>query len=107
MFAIRRKSNGRIVTSQTGTAEGDVRQLHIDQWTKTCGEPVEYVSGTDEEIADLWKAQNEADATYSDKRKSEYPDIGDQLDMIYHAGFGGDEFQEAIKRVKEKFPKGD
>jgi predicted DNA-binding ArsR family transcriptional regulator len=29
----------------------------------------------------------------------------DQLDMIYHAGLGGDEFQEAIKIVKNKYPK--
>ena len=42
---------------------------------------------------------------YQRKRKEEYPSIGDQLDMIYHAGLGGDEFQEAIKTVKEKYPK--
>ena len=42
---------------------------------------------------------------YQCDRKSEYPDIGDQLDMIYHAGLGGDEFQEAIKIVKNKYPK--
>jgi len=42
---------------------------------------------------------------YMEKRKSEYPSIGDQLDMIYHAGLGGDEFQEAIKIVKNKYPK--
>ncbi len=42
---------------------------------------------------------------YQCDRKSEYPDIGDQLDMIYHAGLGGDEFQEAIKAVKNKYPK--
>ncbi len=42
---------------------------------------------------------------YQRKRKEEYPSIGDQLDMIYHAGLGGDEFQEAIKIVKNKYPK--
>lgn len=42
---------------------------------------------------------------YMEKRKIEYPSIGDQLDMIYHAGLGGDEFQEAIKIVKNKYPK--
>ena len=42
---------------------------------------------------------------YMEKRKSEYPPIEDQLDMIYHAGLGGDEFQEAIKIVKNKYPK--
>ncbi len=106
MFAIRRKSNGRIATSQTGTAEGDVRQLHIDQWTKNCGEPVEYVSGTDEEIADLWKAQNEADATYLEKRKAEYAPIPEQLDYIYHHGI--EKWKtDMVLPVKEKYPKGD
>ena len=42
---------------------------------------------------------------YMEKRKFEYPPIEDQLDMIYHAGLGGDEFQEAIKIVKNKYPK--
>ena len=42
---------------------------------------------------------------YQRKRKEEYPSIGDQLDMIYHAGLGGDEFQEAIKAIKDKYPK--
>jgi hypothetical protein len=43
---------------------------------------------------------------YISKRKVEYPSIGDQLDMIYHAGQGGDAFQKAIKAVKDKYPKG-
>ena len=42
---------------------------------------------------------------YSRNRKNEYPDIGDQLDMIYRAGQGGDEFQAAIRAIKEKYPK--
>ena len=42
---------------------------------------------------------------YQRDRESEYPSIGDQLDMIYHAGQGGDAFQKAIKAVKEKYPK--
>ncbi len=34
-----------------------------------------------------------------------YPSIGDQLDMIFHAGKGGDEFQAVIQAVKDKHPK--
>ena len=34
-----------------------------------------------------------------------YPSIGDQLDMIFHAGLGGDEFQAAIQAVKDAHPK--
>ena len=43
---------------------------------------------------------------YQRERASNYPTIGDQLDMIYHAGQGGDAFQKAIKAVKDKYPKG-
>jgi hypothetical protein len=34
-----------------------------------------------------------------------YPSIGDQLDMIFHAGLGGDEFQSTIQAVKDANPK--
>ena len=46
-----------------------------------------------------------AAVAYQGKRAAEYPTIGDQLDMIYHAGQGGDAFQAAIKAVKDKYPK--
>lgn len=42
---------------------------------------------------------------YQGKRELEYPDVRDQLDMIYKAGQGGDAFQAAIKAVKDKYPK--
>lgn len=42
---------------------------------------------------------------YKYSRVKEYPSIGDQLDMIYHAGLGGDEFQAAIAAIKTKYPK--
>ena len=45
------------------------------------------------------------DAAYQRNRVSEYPSIGDQLDMIYHNGDGGATFQAAIKAVKDKYPK--
>jgi hypothetical protein len=43
---------------------------------------------------------------YQRDRVLEYPSIGDQLDMIYHSGIGGTEFQAAIKAVKDAHPKG-
>ena len=50
--------------------------------------------------------QAEYDAkAYQRSRASEYPSIGDQLDMIYRNGDGGVEFQAAIKAVKDKYPK--
>ena len=50
-------------------------------------------------------ARLQAIADYQEPRQASYPSLGDQLDMIYHAGLGGDEFQAAIKAVKDKYPK--
>lgn len=40
---------------------------------------------------------------YKRKRKSEYPNIADQLDDIYHNGIAG--WKRTIKEVKDKYPK--
>jgi len=45
-------------------------------------------------------------AKYQRDRAEAYPSIGEQLDLIYHAGIGGDAFQAAIKAVKDKYSKG-
>jgi len=45
------------------------------------------------------------ESNYSENRIGKYPPIEDQLDMIYHAGLGGDEFQATIKAVKDAHPK--
>ena len=42
---------------------------------------------------------------YARDRATAYPSIGEQLDMIFHAGLGGDEFQAAIQAVKDAHPK--
>jgi hypothetical protein len=55
---------------------------------------------TDAEIEAAFNAYQ-----YKAKRSDEYPSISEQLDMIYHAGQGGDAFQAAIKAVKDKYPK--
>ena len=62
---------------------------------------------TESEIqAEITRLQTKHDADeYKRNRELAYPTVGDQLDMIYHAGQGGDEFQAAIKAVKDKYPK--
>ena len=42
---------------------------------------------------------------YPEKRRREYPDIGDQLDALYHAGVFPTDMAAKIKIVKDKFPK--
>jgi hypothetical protein len=53
-----------------------------------------------QEQLDAWNA-----VQYSLNRINAYPSIGEQLDMIFHAGLGGDEFQAAIQAVKDAYPK--
>ena len=60
---------------------------------------------------DILAKQKELETAYENNkyqrdRAESYPSIGDQLDMIYHAGQGGDAFQKAIKAIKDKYPKG-
>ena len=55
---------------------------------------------TSDELA----ANAEAEATaYKHKRASEYPEIVDQLDDIYHNGIDG--WKATIKVTKDKYPK--
>ena len=43
---------------------------------------------------------------YKFSRASEYPAIGDQLDMLYHDKVNGTStWQDAIQAVKDKYPK--
>ena len=57
--------------------------------------------------AEMVRLQAEYDAqAYARSRKSEYPDIGDQLDALYHAGAFPEDMATKIKAVKEKYPKG-
>ena len=66
---------------------------------KTQTKPTE--QEVEEKIAEL-KYQEEVNE-YQEKRKSEYPDWGDQLDQIYHGGI--DSWKADIKIIKDKYPK--
>ena len=66
---------------------------------------IEWLEGTTEISKTDIKAKMSSIA-YIEKRQDAYPAIANQLDMIYHAGVGGDTFQAAIKAVKDKYPKG-
>ena len=62
--------------------------------------------------AKLAELQAEYDAKqYQRDRKLEYPEIGDQLDMLFHAIDAGaldknSDFYTTLKAVKDKYPKG-
>jgi len=91
-----------------------LQELFIGQW-ETCGGVDDIVwkdghSTTENEYSQINTRVAELQSSYDSKeyareRAEAYPSIGDQLDMIFHAGLGGDEFQAAIQAVKDAFPK--
>ena len=46
-----------------------------------------------------------AEEKYKDDRKADYPNIGDQLDALYHAGVFPEDMAAKIKATKDKYPK--
>jgi len=44
--------------------------------------------------------------TYADKRREEYPPIGDQLDDLFKQGAFSPEMAAKLQSVKDKYPKG-
>lgn len=50
--------------------------------------------------------ENNDPRTYAEKRQSAYPEISEQLDMLYHDKINGtDNWQKTISAVKQKYPK--
>ncbi len=58
---------------------------------------------TDEEAEALRPKPQEL--TYAQKRATEYPPIGDQLDALFHAGVFPVEMAALVQAVKDKYPK--
>jgi len=42
---------------------------------------------------------------YARNRQTEYPQIGDQLDSLFHAGVFPDDMTAILQAVKDKYPK--
>jgi len=56
--------------------------------------------------AEIVRLQAEYDAqAYARSRKIEYPDIGDQLDDLFHKGVFSTEMAATLQAVKDKYPK--
>jgi len=67
----------------------------------------EQTEPTEQEITDeIARLQADYDAQeYARSRKGEYPDIGDQLDDLFHAGAFSTEMTAKIQAVKDAHPK--
>jgi hypothetical protein len=68
------------------------------------------INNNDENLPYFINELPEVALTYSDRRKKEYPSIGSQLDMLYHAMKNGEipvaaEWFNKINEIKNKYPK--
>ena len=69
-------------------------------------EVVELTAEDEKEIEEQTKQSIErAKTIYKEKRIFAYPEIGDQLDALYHAGVFPKEMADKIKAVKDANPK--
>ena len=56
--------------------------------------------------SELARLQSEHDSTeYQRLRAPEYPDIGDQLDSLFHAGVFPADMAATLQAVKDKYPR--
>lgn len=71
----------RIIESQSGSGslESLLQNALLAGYTK---EEIEVLECEESEGIEMMMSQGEGDRTYVDKRKDEYPSIGDQLDAI-------------------------
>ena len=97
MKYIKQKSTGKIIFRE---------ELHSD---KTIDNAVVFsgIDKSDLEVAEnSWSEDDWIDnsVSYQDKRQTEYPSIGDQLDKIYHDGIDAWK-AEMINPVKDKYAK--
>jgi hypothetical protein len=101
MKFIRQKTTGKIVHCESPHTDKT-----LDNAAFTLG-----VDKTELEVAeenwteDEWTVAINNQLPYRDRRKTEYPAIGDQLDDLYHAGIFSDDMTSKLKAVKDKYPK--
>ena len=71
------------------------------EWLGSGTKPTkEEISAKEAEVKTQWE-NNE----YQRKRRPNYPDIGDQLDDLYHSGAFSSDMAAKIKAVKDAYPK--
>lgn len=71
-------------------------------WLPQCDQ----ITNEEAEVIRAQKAQAAFDSlTYADKRRTEYPAIGDQLDALWKGGDAAAEMLAVIQAVKSKYPK--
>ena len=97
------RSSGKMIESQSGVAPYGTLVANA-VGAGYAEEDVEEKVVTQEEWQVLFDATIPT-PTYAEKRKAAYPDIGDQLDALYHAGVFPANMAARIKETKDKYPK--
>ena len=99
--------NTKVSLQNDSDGKGD----YIKSWSYDIAEPTDEQLATYEDKANA-EESNQTVKPYIAKRKAAYPQIGDQLDMLWHSIDQNTElkqkyfaFYEAIKAVKAKYPK--
>tara|TARA_B100000029_G_scaffold287393_1_gene281118 strand:+ start:71 stop:505 length:435 start_codon:yes stop_codon:yes gene_type:complete len=102
-FYIEVKSDGTYGKYITGEKENDNFEL-IRRFDGVIGDGNEiYIERANDGVLEQ-RIRKQQDLDYIGKRLLEYPDIREQLDMIYH---NIDEWRDTIKDIKERNPKGE
>lgn len=96
----------------TGMVEWDGSSSHPDSGKWVLADANAYIGGTYDGSSFSTQATPADNRTYTEKRANEYPSIGDQLDMLWHAIDDNAtlktryaDFHTAIKAVKDANPK--
>ena len=108
MRVLKQISTGKIISWMTGASAGT---LTSNERTIAAHDLIESDMST-AQLRSEWKTQRDAEETFVDKRRLEYPSIGDHLDMLWHA-IDADttlksnyaDFHTALKAVKDANPK--
>ena len=107
------KATEKLIESQSGGESEDkkLEAMRLDtlrQNAMNAGykeEDIEVKWVDEAETQAILEKQRESELTYADRRRAEYPPIGDQLDAIWKGEPFTSEMKEAVMSVKEKYPK--
>lgn len=97
------RSSGKLIESQSGVAAHGALVVNAVSAGYSEADVEEKIVTQDE-----WQALFDATIpapTYADKRRAAYPDIGDQLDALFHAGVFPDDMAAKLQAVKTAHPK--
>ncbi len=96
-------STGKLIEAQSKASEADLLANAVANGYAANDVRVRIVSQS--EFRAILARVHESETTYQDRRRREYPSVGDQLDDLYQRGAFSPEMTAKIKAVKDQFPK--